>query len=52
MAPNLVATGSIFGLLAIVTFVLGVAGVTSFTWFVGFLIGTIVSLLLFRRSVS
>ncbi|HEX6390277.1 MAG TPA: hypothetical protein VFZ89_12535 [Solirubrobacteraceae bacterium] len=49
---NLVVATGILATLAVVTFVLGVTGVTSFTWFVGCIIGTIIGLLMFRRRVS
>jgi len=51
-AFSLVVSSAVFGLLAVVTFILAVAGVTGFGWFVAFVIAAGISLALVRRSVS
>jgi hypothetical protein len=51
-AFSLVVASGVFGLLALVTFVLAIAGTTGFGWFVIFLIAAGVSLMFLRRSVN
>jgi hypothetical protein len=51
-AFSLVLASGTFSVLAVITFVLAIVGVTSFGWFVLMVVLAAISVMLFRRSVS